>query len=149
MGERPQVEEVSAYVRSEAPSLLLTTLHRWLYQLYISLDANFRLKRKKVSCEESDPSLNDGIAYMVKEQQYKVFLEATGNLPPEKHTHCNNHNAVKLANLKNGALLAATGVGAVDCARHGFRRPASIGDLQKGERYVTPMLSRGPSLTSL
>ncbi|RDX48568.1 hypothetical protein OH76DRAFT_1456274 [Lentinus brumalis] len=109
---------------------------RWLYQLYISLDANFRLKRKKVSCEESDPSLNDGIAYMVKEQQYKAFLEATGNLPPEKHTHCNNHNAVKLANLKNGALLAATGVGAVDCARHGFRRPASIGDLQKGERYA-------------
>ncbi|TFK80373.1 hypothetical protein K466DRAFT_569698 [Polyporus arcularius HHB13444] len=60
----------------------------------------------------------------------------TGNLPPEKHTHCNNHNAVKLANLKNGVHLAATGVGAVDCARHGFRCPCAVGDLQKGERYA-------------
>lgn len=32
--------------------------------------------------------------------------------------------------------LAATGVGAVDCARHDVKRPVAVGDLQKGERYV-------------
>ncbi|KAI0713195.1 hypothetical protein C8T65DRAFT_528834, partial [Cerioporus squamosus] len=109
---------------------------RWLYQLFLSLDANFRLKRRKVSTDINDPTLNNGCAYMVRPGPYKDFLEATGNLPTEKHTHCNNHNAVKLANLKNGATLAATGVGAVDCARHGFRRPCAVGDLQKGERYA-------------
>ncbi|KAF8695219.1 hypothetical protein AX14_001858, partial [Amanita brunnescens Koide BX004] len=29
-----------------------------------------------------------------------------------------------------------TGIGTVDCARHDMKRPNSIGDLQKGERYV-------------
>jgi hypothetical protein len=31
---------------------------------------------------------------------------------------------------------AATGVGTIDCARHDIKRPHSVGDLQKGERYV-------------
>ncbi|KAI0702783.1 hypothetical protein C8T65DRAFT_579081 [Cerioporus squamosus] len=124
-------------VRYCMPHLLqLTCPRRWLYQLYLSLDANFRLKRRKVSTDENDPTLNNGCSYIVSPAAYKDFLTATGNIPPEKHTHCNNHNAVKLANLKNGATLAATGVGAVDCARHGFRRPCSVGDLQKGERYA-------------
>ncbi|KAJ3007171.1 hypothetical protein NUW54_g3646 [Trametes sanguinea] len=59
-----------------------------------------------------------------------------GHLPTEKHSQCNNHNAIKLANSKDSSHLAATGVGTVDCARHGMKRPASVGDLQKGERYV-------------
>ncbi len=129
---------------------ILTRLRRWLYQLYLSLDANFRLKRRPISNDANDPTLNNGCAYIVAPDAYKVFLTATGNLPPEKHTHCNNHNAVKLANLKNGVHLAATGVGAVDCARHGFRRPCAVGDLQKGERYVinaSLMTSTDPCLS--
>ncbi|KAI0684667.1 hypothetical protein C8T65DRAFT_712959 [Cerioporus squamosus] len=109
---------------------------KWIYQIFVSLDANFRMKRKKISSEANDPDLNRGCAYVVEDRAYKAFLEATGNMPTEKHAHCNNHNAVKLANLKNHATLAATGIGAVDCARHGLRRPCSVGDLQKGERYA-------------
>ncbi|TFK82052.1 hypothetical protein K466DRAFT_603992 [Polyporus arcularius HHB13444] len=109
---------------------------RWVYQLFLSIDANFRLKRRKVSTHANDPGLNRGCAYVVEGVAYRAFLKATGNMPTEKHAHCNNHNAVKLANLKDGAVLSATGVGAVDCARHGMRRPCSIGDLQKGERQI-------------
>jgi hypothetical protein len=33
--------------------------------------------------------------------------------------------------------LSASGVGTVDCARHDMKRPTAVGDLQKGEKYVT------------
>ncbi|KAI0655655.1 hypothetical protein C8Q70DRAFT_1047143 [Cubamyces menziesii] len=108
----------------------------WLYKLFVSLDANFRLKRKKVSNDINDPSLNRGRAFVVDESAYKEHLAAWGHLPTEKHPHCNNHNAVKFANAKDCSHLAATGVGTVDCARHGMKRLCSVGDLQKGERYV-------------
>lgn len=44
---------------------------------------------------------------------------------------------MNLADTKNACGLAATGVGTVDCARHNLKRPCAVGDLQKGERYVT------------
>ena len=45
------------------------------------------------------------------------------------------------AHTKFSQGYAATGVGAVDCARHGFKRPNGVVDLQKGERYVFLALS--------
>lgn len=30
--------------------------------------------------------------------------------------------------------MAATGVGAIVCARHNLTRPSAVGDLQKGEK---------------
>lgn len=44
---------------------------RFLYALFLAIDANFRLKRKKVSTDERDPSLNEGWACFVKEEPYK------------------------------------------------------------------------------
>lgn len=38
---------------------------------------------------------------------------------------------------KRSKGLRATGMAAVSCARHEFFRAHGIGDLQKGERYVT------------
>ncbi|KAH9847790.1 hypothetical protein C2E23DRAFT_942536 [Lenzites betulinus] len=108
----------------------------WMYRLFLAMDANFRLKRKKVSNDINDPSLNNGCSYFVEESAYKSHLTTHGHIPTEKHPQCNNHNAVKLANTKNDGHLAATGVGTVDCARHGMKRASSVGDLQKGERYV-------------
>ncbi|RDX44783.1 hypothetical protein OH76DRAFT_1538039 [Lentinus brumalis] len=109
----------------------------WLRRLFLALDANFRLKRKKVSSDEVDPGLNHGYAYMVSERVYKTHLAAYDKeLVATLSDHCNNHDAVKLATLKNSAGLAATGVVSVDCARHGMKRPCSTGDLQKGERHV-------------
>ncbi|RPD55075.1 hypothetical protein L227DRAFT_615722 [Lentinus tigrinus ALCF2SS1-6] len=108
----------------------------WLQRLFIAIDVNFRLKRKKVSSDEVDPSLNKGAAYMVEEQVYKTYLDTFGTLEPDISDHCNNHDAVKLATLKGAVGLAASGVASVDCAHHEVKRPCSTGDLQKGERYV-------------
>ncbi|OSC96771.1 hypothetical protein PYCCODRAFT_1472340 [Trametes coccinea BRFM310] len=109
---------------------------KWVYRLFIAIDANFRLKRKMVSSDLADPSLNQGSAYMVEESAYKAHLKKFDTHTPESTNHCNNHEALKLATLKGSSGLAATGVVSVDCARHDMKRPCSTGDLQKGERFV-------------
>ncbi len=117
-------------------AIISNRLCSWLQRLYIAIDANFRLKRKKVSSDTVDPSLNNGTAYIVQEQAYKAHLATYDTLQHEISEHCNNHDAVKLATLKGAMGLAASGVASVDCARHEVKRPCSTGDLQKGERYV-------------
>ena len=47
-----------------------------------------------------------------------------------------NFHAINEAHTKYSAGYAVTGVAGVDCARHGFKRPLGVVDLQKGERYV-------------
>ncbi|KAH9911489.1 uncharacterized protein B0H18DRAFT_1168583 [Fomitopsis serialis] len=109
---------------------------KWLYRLFVGLDANFRLKRKKVSSVAVDPGLNQGFAYFVEDHTYKAFLNTFDTkLPPETNT-CHNHDAVKLANIKKIRETDASGVATVECVRHDMKRPASVGDLQYGERYV-------------
>lgn len=44
------------------------------------MDANFRLKQKMVSNNASDPSLSNGWAYFVQENEFKEFLNAFGTL---------------------------------------------------------------------
>ncbi|KAI0685039.1 hypothetical protein C8T65DRAFT_712813 [Cerioporus squamosus] len=110
----------------------------WLYRLYLAIDANFRLKRKKVSSLDLDPALNAGCAYFVERAAYQEHLNNfnTGNTKDTLPGECNMHDTMKLANIKGSAGLAATGVATVDCSRHDMKRPCSVGDLQKGERQV-------------
>ncbi|KAG1839003.1 hypothetical protein C8R48DRAFT_751508 [Suillus tomentosus] len=108
---------------------------RWLYALFIAIDANFRLKRKVVSSDQVDPGLNAGWAYFVEEHAYKSYLSERTNERQERST-CVSHNAVNMADTKSSRGLAATGIGTVDCARHEFKLPNGVGDLQKGERYL-------------
>jgi hypothetical protein len=49
-------------------------MFRWLYALFVAIDANFRLKRRNISSDETDPSLGKGWAYFVEETKYKAFL---------------------------------------------------------------------------
>jgi hypothetical protein len=42
----------------------------WLYNLSLSMDANFRLKNRCRSSWDKDPSLGPGYAYFVKNQDY-------------------------------------------------------------------------------
>ncbi|TFK59258.1 hypothetical protein BDN72DRAFT_873066 [Pluteus cervinus] len=107
----------------------------WIYTLFLAMDANFRLKRLDVSNDANDPGLNNGTAFVVDETKYKEFLKEFGEQVPVDTSTCNNHDAIKSANIRGGKGIAASGVGAVDC-RHDLKRPTSIGDLQKGERYV-------------
>ena len=106
---------------------------KWLYSLFVGLDANFKLKRKKVSSEKVDPSLSRGWSYFVDEVKYKLFLQEYGDSAQEKST-CSNYNAMAKANSKDSRHLDTTGAGTVDCVRHDMKRPNGVGDLQKGER---------------
>ena len=135
----PDYDKAPQSKRCEVDAHLFTPIHscecyRWLYRLFLAMDANFRLKRKKVSSDAVDPSLNNGCAYMVQNQPYHAHLEKFDKLDTSKENHCNNHDAIKLATLKGAATLASTGVFSVDCARHDMKRPCSSGDLRKGER---------------
>ena len=47
---------------------------RWLYSLFLALDANFRLKRKDVSSDKRDGGLSLGWAYIVNNEPYKEHL---------------------------------------------------------------------------
>ena len=115
---------------------VLIAIVSWLYRLNLAVDANFRLKRKKVSTDAVDPDLNRGCAYMVEEGDYKAHLKQFDSDNPNEAQaqECNTHDAVKLANLKGAIGLAATGIATVDCSRHDMKRPCAVGDLQKGER---------------
>ena len=100
------------------------------------MDANFRLKRLNVSTQERDPGLNHGFAYVVEERKFKQYLMEYNDKIPDDRSTCNNHDALKSASMRGGKGTAASGVGAVDCIRHDIKRPVSVGDLQKGERYA-------------
>ncbi|KAG1844729.1 hypothetical protein C8R48DRAFT_617802 [Suillus tomentosus] len=108
---------------------------QWLYSLFVAIDTNFRLKRRDISSDEADPSLSKGWSYFVEEEKFKSHLKEHLSETQEKSS-CSNHNAVNMAETKLSQGLAATGVGTVDCARHNFKRPNGVGDLQKGEKYI-------------
>ncbi len=115
---------------------VLTHIFSWIYALFLAIDANFRLKRLSASSDARDPSLNQGSAYFVEEVRYKEFLNAHGRTNIEEASTCNNYDAVKSASIRGGKGTTASGVGTIECSRHDMKRPVSVGDLQKGERYA-------------
>ncbi|KAJ7314860.1 hypothetical protein DFH08DRAFT_917800 [Mycena albidolilacea] len=104
---------------------------RFLYALFLALDANFRMKRKDVSSEADDPSLGDGIAFFSQVEEYMAHLDKHWDIEQEKST-CVAHDAVDEPD-REAHGTAASGIGTVDCARHNMKRPNAVGDLQKGE----------------
>ncbi len=111
-------------------------LNRWLYALFVGIDANFRLKRMNVSSDERDPGLNHGYAYIVEQQKFEKYLGQYGEKIADDKSSCNNHDAIKSASMRGGKGTAASGIGTVECSRHDMKRPTAVGDLQKGERSV-------------
>ncbi|KAG1733204.1 uncharacterized protein EDB91DRAFT_1251446 [Suillus paluster] len=89
---------------------------KWLYGLFLAIDTNFRL----CHCNKSSD---------------QEVLDASSRQLQEKSS-CAGHNAINLADTKNARGMAATGVGAIVCARHNLTHPSMVGDLQKGEKYV-------------
>ncbi|KAG6836139.1 hypothetical protein H0H93_011016 [Arthromyces matolae] len=113
---------------------------KYLYALFLALDANFKLKRKAVSSEERDPSLGQGWAFFVEETNYKTFLKEFWHEKQPK-SNCVSHDAVNKPD-REARGLAASGAGTVDCSRHDLKRACSVGDLQLGEsilRHCMPM----------
>ncbi|KAJ7780820.1 hypothetical protein DFH07DRAFT_950044 [Mycena maculata] len=107
---------------------------KFLYALFVAIDANFRLKRKDVSSEEKDPGLARGWAFYGDVQMYMAHLAKHRKMPQER-SHCVSHDAVDKPD-REARGTASSGIGAVDCARHNMKRPQAVGDLQLGERYI-------------
>ncbi|KAG1847185.1 hypothetical protein DFJ58DRAFT_717237 [Suillus subalutaceus] len=110
---------------------------QFLYALFLAIDTNFRLICHNVSSDAVDPGLNRGYAFFVEETEYKDILASCNRVgnAQEKST-CSSHSAVNLADTRASRGLAAMGAGTIDCVRHNFKRPCSVGDLQKRERYI-------------
>ncbi|KAG0696318.1 hypothetical protein DFH29DRAFT_984642 [Suillus ampliporus] len=108
---------------------------KWLYGLFLAIDANFWLCRRNKSSDQADPGLSNGWSYFMEQTGFKEVVDASSGQLQEKSS-CAGHNAVNLADTKNARGMAATGVGAIVCARHNLTRPSAVGDLQKGEKYV-------------
>lgn len=124
---------------------------RYLYALFLAIDANFRLKRKNVSSEEKDPGLCTGWAFFGDVKKYMAHLDKHWDqkqevIDPEddleekltlgdQRSTCVSHDAVDKPD-RESLGTASSGIGTVDCARHNMKRPNGVGDLQKGERYV-------------
>lgn len=71
----------------------------------------------------------------MEETAFRQHLKDFADRLPRETNTCNNHDAIKLSALR-GKGTAASGVGAVVCARHDMRRPCSVTDLHKGEDYL-------------
>jgi hypothetical protein len=50
------------------------TPHRFMYALFLALDANFRLKNRFRSSDAKDPGLHTGLAYFVENKAYKTHI---------------------------------------------------------------------------
>ncbi|KAJ7936005.1 hypothetical protein B0H13DRAFT_2304071 [Mycena leptocephala] len=107
---------------------------RFLYILFLALDACFRLKRRLVSSELKDPSLGAGWGYVVENAAYRQHLLTVTD--QKEMSTCSGLAALDYANTKFSRGYSATGVGMGVCARHEFVQPNGVGDLQKGERYA-------------
>lgn len=130
----------------------MLTQTRWLYNLYLAEDANFKQKARARSNINNDPPLGPGWGTFVENAAYLQYISTAPNktevfffnyylvnfqlMTLMQISHCVGFAAMWNANSKKSEGLRATGIGAVICARHALYRPNGMGDLQKGERYV-------------
>ncbi|RDX40776.1 hypothetical protein OH76DRAFT_1489992 [Lentinus brumalis] len=105
---------------------------RWLYTLFLMLDANFRAKCKARGLDPFE--LGPGWSYFVEETGYQAHLKRCGAQKEENKCSA-EHNAIINANIKRDGYVAS-GVGAVLCARHALVRRNGVGDTQQGEKYA-------------
>ena len=130
------------------PQRSMTIHHRWLYSLFIAIDANFRLKLKTRGI--NDPELGSGLAYFVNAPKFEAHLKShveeeevslsnlvlllDGGFTTQQLQTCGTEfHAVNQANSKRSSDFTVSDMGAVVC-RHGFVRKNGVVDLQKGER---------------
>ncbi|KAF9226125.1 hypothetical protein BS17DRAFT_655296, partial [Gyrodon lividus] len=87
------------------------------------------------SSEAADPSFSQGWAYFIEQSEFKEVLDRFAGIAQEKSS-CMSHSAVNMADMKSSHGHASTGNGTVNCARHNFKHPGDVLDLQKDERYL-------------
>ncbi|KAK7052688.1 CxC2 domain-containing protein [Favolaschia claudopus] len=110
--------------------------YQFIYCLFLSQDANFRLANRAVSSEALDPIWGDGLGFFCKREGddgYKAHIAK--NLNDQEVSNCSGFQAMFMANSRKVKGLRTSGVGGVTCARHNMWQGNGIGDLQVGERY--------------
>lgn len=107
---------------------------RFIYTLFLALDACFRLKRLLVSSEKRDPGLGTGLAYFVEDIKYRKYLLTVTD--QKEISTCTGFAALDHANTDRGSGYATSGAGVCCCTRHELIEKNGVGDLQKGERSV-------------
>ncbi|RDX39980.1 hypothetical protein OH76DRAFT_1423978 [Lentinus brumalis] len=105
---------------------------RWIYTLFLMIDANFRAKLKDHGFE--DYELGSGWSYYVEYTKYKAHLSNMG-VQNDTSSCSAEHKAIQNANLRREGYIAS-GVGAVLCARHAMVRKTAAGHLPNGEKYL-------------
>ncbi|PPQ75117.1 hypothetical protein CVT26_008295 [Gymnopilus dilepis] len=104
------------------------------YTLFLSIDGNFKLRRKNKRGDPNDVSLNDGRGYFVPSLPYANYLEHTQN-EREDDSVCGHLRALKFRNVLRYKNSDVSGVIIVQCARHGFYMPEGMADLKRGEAF--------------
>lgn len=61
---------------------------RFLYALFLAIDANFRMRRKQVSSEEVDPGLNNGAAFYSEVKAYMAHVGQHWDMEQEVSSRC-------------------------------------------------------------
>jgi hypothetical protein len=131
-------------------------LYRWLYTLFLAVDANFRLSLKDKGL--TDIELGPGWSHQVEETRFQnhvatildqtevqriawlLLVVSSFSYPTQINTCRSQHDAILRANSRNKEGYLASGTALVQCARHGLVRKNGVGDLQKGEKYVPKTL---------
>ncbi|KAJ8489239.1 hypothetical protein ONZ45_g13657 [Pleurotus djamor] len=113
---------------------LVSGAKRYLYTLFIALDACFRLKRRLVSSVKKDPGLGVDWGYFVEREPFRKYI--LGVTDQKEISTCSGLAALDYANSKFSRGYAATGVCLGVCARHEFIQRNGAADLQVGERYA-------------
>ena len=122
---------------------------RFLYILYISIDANFKLKGKERNLKDielmpgwgayvPDDDFKDHIANHVDEPEVGVItylLMIFLNIV-QISTCESQHDAIVRANTRSSPGYAISGASLVICSRHCMIRRNGAGDLYKGEACV-------------
>ncbi|KAJ7571957.1 hypothetical protein C8J56DRAFT_1070458 [Mycena floridula] len=107
---------------------------RFLYMLFIAMDANFRMKNRLRKNARSDVPLGPGLGYQVPGHEYRKHLK--NYVSEEDISTCLAFAALAQKDTRLATGLRASGVGGCVCTQHETMRPLGLGDLQKGERYA-------------
>ncbi|KAF8834386.1 hypothetical protein BDN67DRAFT_1016560 [Paxillus ammoniavirescens] len=104
----------------------------WKYSRSFVMDGNFSAEHMKLK-NNNDFDLTGGSSYFTALPRYQAHLQIADNKQPK--STCHEHKAVNQVHATQ-KHLAATGIGAIACARHGCFVPDTVVDFQKGERQV-------------
>ncbi|KIK74642.1 hypothetical protein PAXRUDRAFT_19663 [Paxillus rubicundulus Ve08.2h10] len=96
------------------------------------MDGNFSAEHMKLK-NVNDFDLTTGSGYFTALSRYRAHLQIADDKQPK--STCHEHKAVNQVHATQ-KHLAATGIGAITCARHGCFVPDTVVDFQKGEQQV-------------